>query len=320
MAETVGRLCSVLGTSVPLISAPMAGIAGGALAQAVSDAGAFGMIGGGYGDPAWLATELRKVRPETIGIGFIGWALEQRSIALELAIDANPRAIMLSFGGLRRFAPTITSAGIPLVVQVQTLADARIAVLEGAAMIVAQGTEAGGHCGSRSTLTLVPEVVDAVGEVPVVAAGGIGDGRGLAAALVLGAAGALCGSAFYVAEESLSTVEAKTLLTNATGDETVRSDLYDIAREIDWPRQWQTRSLRNAYTDKWHGSTDNDPVSHSNIKREYATAIQSADQSKLAVFAGESVGLIHRKRTASQIVEEITRCANEKLCLTKFAN
>lgn len=311
MLEAVGRLSSTLGVDVPLISAPMAGVAGGALAQAVSDAGAFGMIGGGYGDPDWLAGELHMVRPETIGIGFIGWALEQRSQALDLAIGVRPRAIMLSFGGLRSFAPRITAAGIPLVAQVQTLADARAAVQEGASIVVAQGTEAGGHCGTRSTFALVPEVVDAVGEVPVVAAGGIGDGRGLAAALMLGAAGALCGTAFYVANEALSIAEAKTLLTEGSGDDTIRSEIFDVARGLNWPSKWKTRALRNPFTEKWEGDADFIIIHQDNIRHKYRNTESSFDRRISPVFCGECAGLSKTVQPASEIVRAISDGARD---------
>jgi nitronate monooxygenase len=198
------ELTQMLQLTTPILSAPMAGVAGGALASAVSRAGGLGLIGGGYGDREWLVRELDIAGDAGVGVGFITWALARDPALLILALERRPRAIFLSFGDLRPHAATIARAGIPLIAQVQTLADARMAIAEGAQIIVAQGTEAGGHGGVRATMALVPAIVDAVGDVPVVAAGGIADGRGLAASLMLGAAGVLCGTAFYVALESLA--------------------------------------------------------------------------------------------------------------------
>jgi NAD(P)H-dependent flavin oxidoreductase YrpB (nitropropane dioxygenase family) len=136
-----------------------------------------------------------------------------------------------------------------LIGQIQTVAQAKAAVSEGAEFIVAQGTEAGGHGGTRSTRPLIPAVVDAVGNIPVIAAGGIADGRGLAAALMLGAAGVLWGTAFFASRESLSHRNMKQAAFATSGDDTVRSSVVDIARGIDWPAQWTIRTLKNGFTD-----------------------------------------------------------------------
>jgi nitronate monooxygenase len=143
----------------------------------------------------WLERELLAAGNAPIAIGFISWALQKCPDLLNVALAREPKAIFLSFGEIRSFASQIRRPGIPLIAQIQTVAQATAAVNEGAQFIVAQGTEAGGHGGTRSTFPLVPAVVDAVGNIPVIATGGIADGRGLAAALMLGAAGVLCGNA-----------------------------------------------------------------------------------------------------------------------------
>ena len=185
------KLTEMLGLAAPIMSAPMAGIAGGALAAAVSRAGGLGLIGGAYGDRRWLARELDIAADAGVGVGFITWALARDPDLLSLAIERRPRAVFLSFADIDQFGPIVARAGVPLIAQVQTVAAAKMAVAEGAQIIVAQGTEAGGHGGMRASMALVPAVVDAVGDIPVVAAGGIADGRGLLASLVLGAAGVL---------------------------------------------------------------------------------------------------------------------------------
>lgn len=193
MLET--KLTKLLDLTAPIMSAPMAGVAGGALAAAVSQAGGLGLIGGGYGVREWLARELDLAGEAQVGVGLITWALARDPDLLSIVLERNPRAI-LPFGDIGPHAPAILRAGVPLIVQVQTVAAAKAAVDGGAQIIVAQGTEAGGHGGVRATMALVPAVVDTVGDAPVIAAGGIADGRGLAAALMLGAVGVLCEQPF----------------------------------------------------------------------------------------------------------------------------
>src|SRR5438309_11312846 len=188
-------LTARLGIQHPIRSAPMDTIAGARLAAAVSAAGGFGILGGGYGDKAWLEQETAKLKQiaelsAPFGIGFITWSLAKRPELLDIALAARPRAIMLSFGDPKPFAPRIKSSGALLICQVQDEDMARQALDAGADMLIAQGSEAGGHGASRTTIDVVPAIVDlVVGQVPVAAAGGIGDGRGLAALMMLGASG-----------------------------------------------------------------------------------------------------------------------------------
>ncbi|KQW23254.1 oxidoreductase [Afipia sp. Root123D2] len=297
----------------PILSAPMAGIAGGALAAAVTRAGGLGVIGGGYGDRDWLKSQLAAAGNTPVGVGFITWSMAKRPDLLKLALDHAPKAIFLSFGDLRPFAPLVKQAGIPLIAQVQTLRDAKVARDEGADVIVAQGTEAGGHGSIRSTFTLVPEVVDAVGLVPVVAAGGVADGRGLAAALMLGAAGVLCGTAFVTSEETLLHPNVKAAAVAATGDDTLRSSVFDVARSIDWPEPWTMRTLRNAFSDQWADDFDG---LRSNAAREaarYAKARDAGDTDVSAVIVGEGIGLIHAVQPAAQVVQRIVDQAEKLL-------
>ena len=188
-------LTTMFGLEHPIVLAPMGGVSGGDLAAAVSNAGALGLVGGGYGDPTWLRAELSRAKEQTErpwGVGLITWSVD--ASVVDLVLSYQPRAVMLSFGDPRLHAIAIKAAGSRLICQVQDLAGARLAIEAGADIIVAQGTEAGGHGGGRSTLPLVPAVVDAVAPIPVVAAGGIADGRGLAAGLMLGAHGGLIGT------------------------------------------------------------------------------------------------------------------------------
>ena len=210
-------------------------IAGARLTAAVSGAGGFGILGGGYGERAWLEAETAKLKASAapFGIGFITWSLAKQPDLLDVALAARPRAIMLSFGDPKPFAPRIKSAGALLICQVQDEDMARQALDAGADILIAQGTEAGGHGASRTTIDIVPAIVDlAAGRVPVVAAGGIGDGRGLAAMMMLGASGVLLGTRFYASQECDGAEEAKQRICAATGGSTVaRHHLRPVAEQ-----------------------------------------------------------------------------------------
>jgi nitronate monooxygenase len=197
----------MFGVRYPIASAPMGGSAGGALAAAVSNAGGLGLIGGGNGHPKWLEPELSIVADRTDrpwGVGLLSWAVEPATV--ERVLEHEPAAVMLSFGTSAELTGPVHQAGTRLILQVTSMDEAREAVDLGADVIVAQGTEAGGHGAraGRSTLPFVPAVADLVAPTPVLAAGGIGDGRGLAAALVLGASGALIGTRFQATQEALA--------------------------------------------------------------------------------------------------------------------
>lgn len=294
----------------PIVLAPMGGVSGGQLAAAVSNAGGLGMVGGGYGDAAWVERELRLVKASTArpwGVGFITWSL--RRPVLELALGFRPTAVMLSFGDPVPWAPLIKEGGCMLICQVQDLATAAAAVKAGADLIVAQGAEAGGHTGSRSTLALVPAISDLVAPIPVLAAGGIADGRGLAAALALGAQGALIGTRFYATPEALGHDGLKAEIVRRTGDETVRTAFFDHVREYDWPAGFEGRAIRNDLLAKW-----GDDSKHAPAHRHRLQAAQAAgDAAQAMIWAGEAIDLIGEIKPAAQLVRTIVADAEAAL-------
>jgi nitronate monooxygenase len=303
----------LFGIEHPVLLAPMGSVAGGALAAAVSRAGGLGMIGGGYGDRAQLETEFAAAGNTPVGVGFITWSLEKQPELLDLALARAPKALFLSFGELGPFAPKIKRAGIPLIAQVQTLEQAKRALGEGADVLVAQGTEAGGHGGARATLPLVPAVVDIAGAAPVLAAGGIADGRGLAAALMLGAAGVVCGTAFYASAEAVAHPNAKKTVVASSGDNTERGTSVDVVRGIAWPAEWNIRTLRNTFTDRW--SRDPDGLK-ANIERERAgflAAREAGDTDVAAVIVGEGVDMVREVLPAADIVRNIVADAEKQI-------
>lgn len=306
-------LCDLLGIRHPVLLAPMAGISGGALAAAVSRAGGLGLLGGGYGNRAWLKRELIAAGNEAIGVGFIAWSLAHDPSLLDLALDHAPRAIMLSFGTIEPFMPALKRRGVPVIVQVQTLEGARRALAEGADVIVAQGTEAGGHGGARATFPLVPAIVDIAGTVPVVAAGGIADGRGLAASLMLGATGVLCGTAFYASAESLAHANAKRAAVAGGGDATLRSSIFDIARGLHWPPDWNLRTLHNDFTRRWQGNEPGLARSMTAERARYDSASQAGDVATAPVIVGEVVDLVRAIAPAGEIIRKMIAGATAQL-------
>lgn len=284
----------------------MASVSGGKLAAAVSNAGGLGLVGGGYGDPTWLRKELRVCREETDrpwGVGFITWAATPETI--ELALGYEPHAIMLSFGDPRPYVSAIKSAGCVLICQVQDIEGALLAKGAGADFIVAQGTEAGGHGAVRSTLPLVPAVVDTVETTPVLAAGGIADGRGLAAALMLGAQGVLIGTRFYAATEALGHKEAKEKIASGNGGQTQRTSVFDIVRSHSWRVPYTGRAFRNNFMDRWHGREEELSTALDTEKPLFAESMETGDFETAMVWAGEATDLISDVLPAADIVRRV---------------
>lgn len=304
-------LTEMFGIDHPVILAPMALVSGGRLAAAVSSAGGLGLIGGGYGDPDWVAREYDEAGNAPVGIGFITWTLTRELLTQVLA--RRPVAVMLSFGDPAPFADAIRDAGAKLICQVQTVAGAHAARDAGADLVIAQGTEAGGHGGDRATLALTPAVIDAVAPVPVAAAGGIADGRGLAAALALGACGALIGTRFFAAAESVGHDNARQRIVEATGDGTRRTTVFDIVRRRDWPGRFAGRALENDFMDRWHGREAELAGALDSEEPRYATAARDGDFDTGVVFAGEAVDLIDSILPAGEIVERIVAEARDIL-------
>ncbi|WP_415836559.1 NAD(P)H-dependent flavin oxidoreductase, partial [Palleronia rufa] len=257
----------------------------------------------------WVAAQMDLAGPG-VGVGFIAWSLSDA--ALEAALVRAPVAVMLSFGDPAPFAARIREAGAALMVQVQDMGQARAALAAGADLLVAQGSEAGGHGATRATVTLVPEVVDLAGPVPVLAAGGIADGRGLAAALMLGAAGALVGTRFWAAEEALVADGLVRAAIAADGDATRRSGVPDAARGLDWPQGFSIRTLRSAFLDRWAGreaELRRDPAARAGWSR----AMEAGDARAATPVAGEAVGLIRDRPRAAEIVARIAAEAERAL-------
>ncbi len=308
-------LTEAFGLEYPIVSAPMASVSGGRLAAAVSNAGALGLVGGGYGDPGWLREELSLARNEAKrpwGVGLITWCVTHETV--KLALSYEPNTFMLSFGDPRPYVPTIKEASCKLICQVQDVEGALAAEAAGADFIVAQGTEAGGHGTERtSTLPLVPAVVDAVSATPVLAAGGIADGRGLAAALMLGAHGVLVGTRFYASIEALGHERAKERIVAARGSETKRTEVFDLVRGLRWPEDYTGRALRNDFLERWDGWEEKLATAPDSEAEAFRQAEQNGETDIAMVWCGEAADLISDVPTAAELVQRVG--AEAEACL-----
>jgi nitronate monooxygenase len=309
MATISNRLTETLRIRHPIISAPMAFAGGGALAAAVGKAGGLGLIGGGYGDDSWLEEQFEIAGGEEVGVGFITWSLRKSPSLLTAVLKHRPKAVMLSFGDPRPFADEIRAAGAALICQCQNIDHVRDAIDVQADVIVAQGTEAGGHGAGRGTMSFVPETADLIRQQCasslLVAAGGIADGRGLAAALMLGADGGLLGTRFWAASEALVHPRHHQAILEANGDATIRTSVVDIARQIPWPSGFTARVRRNKFIQQWHGR---EAALRDNAATEgprYRQAFTEGDPENTGVWFGEAAGLIHEIKPAAAIIEEI---------------
>ena len=307
------RVTALLGIEHPVLLAPMDLVSGGRLAAAVSQAGGLGLIGAGYGEGDWLEQAFDHAGNARIGCGFITWSMARKPGLLDRALARRPAAVMLSFGDPRPFAASIRDAGAALLCQVQTPRQAAEAVEAGAAALVVQGTEAGGHGQSLPLLTLLPAIAEAHPAMPLIAAGGIADGRGMAAAMMLGAEGVLMGTRFYATEEAEAHPEAKRRVVAAGPGDSVRSIVFDLARRTEWPAEYTGRVLRNRHTERWLGQEAALRAAQEEVAEDYAAARARGDFDIAAVIAGEAAALIHDIPPAGEVVERIVAEAEAAL-------
>ena len=309
-------LCDVLGIELPIVQAPIA--SSPELAAAVSNAGGFGMLQGSWLSPKRLRETVRATRELTdrpFGVNLVlEWPQEER---LDAVLEEGVPAVSLFWGDPSPLAGRVHDAGATLICTVGSAAEARSVVEAGADVVVAQGWESGGHVwGQVALFPLVPCVVDAVSPVPVVAAGGVADGRGLAAALALGAAGVWVGTRFVASEEIPLVALYKERVVEASETDTV----YGIVFDIDWPDA-PHRALRNSTVRRWEEAgrprpgerpgegevvaawPSGDPI------LRYSDALpkpgMTGDLEALALYAGQSAGLVKDVRPAGEIVRSL---------------
>ena len=310
------RLCDILRIDHPILNAPMAGTATATLAAAVSNAGGFGMIGGSSGrGPEWLRTEIHSARAKTarlFGVGFIS-SFSSVDDLVQVALDERVAAINHSFADPTPYVAAAKARGVLVFAQVQSVAQAQRAANARVDAILAQGTEAGGHTGMAGTLALLPAVVDVVGEIPVVAAGGIADGRGLAAVLMLGAVGASLGTRFVASDEWGGGAWEQQAVVAASADDTIRTSVYDQVRGAAFPAGIADRVLRNRFNTTWDGRTLEIGERRAELQRELDAGAQAQDPAVVDISAGVAAGLIGSREPAGVIVRRIVAEAEHLL-------
>lgn len=298
------RFTELFGIEHPLMLAPMAMRTDGRLAAAVSAAGAFGSFGGvTRNGPAWVTDQAAHVRANTgrpFAIGFITPFIEMMEPLFSAALDARPDVVALSFSDPRPWLEPIRESGARVMCQVQTLDAADLAVEAGTDVLVVQGNEAGGHTGTMGLLPFLVAVVARHPDVPVLAAGGIADGRALAAVLVAGADGAWLGTAFLAAEECDIAHDYKSAVVASDGGDTVFTRAYDIASGLPWPAPVGERVQRDAFTDEW-------------TEREQELRDAPVQPPTEAVLYGQAAASVRSVRPAAEIVRSIVDGAERAL-------
>ena len=300
------------GLSVPVVGAPMAGVGTGALAAAVTAAGGVGMFGAGPTmTPDRLARECAVARSAggPYGVGLMAWALARDDTLVAVVAGEAPALVSVSYGPYERWVKPLQAAGIVVATQVGTLAEAVAAERAGVDVVVARGGEGGGHGRNDvGTLPLLQAVLDAV-DVPVLAAGGIGTARGLAAVLAAGAAGAWVGTAFLTAAEAATSAAARERLYAADETDTAYGRVFDVGQRLDWPPEYGGRALRNAFFDRWEGAEDA-LARDDDAAAELAAARTAADFDVTCIYAGQGVGLLRGERSAAEVVAELAGAAD----------
>lgn len=318
-------VCTKLGIDFPILQAPMQGAVGPRLAAAVSNAGGLGMLAPWAHDIAALRRQVRETRALTSRPFAVNLNLEfPHDAHLEACLEEGVSILSFFWGDPAAPVARAKAEGATVLHTVATARDARRAVRSGVDIVVAQGWEAGGHVmGTVATMALVPAIVDAVAPVPVIAAGGIADGRGLAAALCLGASAAWIGTRFLASEEAVAHPDYVERILAANEDDTIHLDDLFHVRWPDAPH----RVLRNVTVANWEragrppiGKRPNENQVIANSKSLGPIVLYQSDTpyedmegnvGAMALFAGQGAGLVRQRQPAGDIVREIVEKAKE---------
>jgi len=312
-------LCDLFGIEHPIIQAGMGPFGSGAeLAAAVSNAGAIGTLGGTARPIEDLHTQLAVLHNLTdrpFIVNFTQPWLQQNPEAFDVALEAKPPIISLALGDPGDLVNRAHDAGALFVQQVHTVEQAQLAAERGVDVVIAQGSEAGGFTGAVAMPVLVPQVVDAVRPIPVVAAGGIADGRGLAAALVLGAQGVNMGTRFLASEEASIGELWKQAILDAKSQDAVKVDLWDeiFPKPAGGAFDVVPRALRTPFIGKWQSRRDQAGKEAERLQAEISSGVQQGRMEEFVPFTGQTAGLIGQILPAAEIVHSLIRDAEEAL-------
>jgi NAD(P)H-dependent flavin oxidoreductase YrpB (nitropropane dioxygenase family) len=309
------RICDSFGIEHPVVSGGMALASGADLIAAVSEAGGLGVIGCSGMTPADVDAFARAARDRTAkpwGANLLLFRADPAAIAAVLAV--RPAVFSTAWAWPEQDLAGIFAgaheAGARVMHMASTVAEARRAAEAGADAIVAQGTEGGGHVGLIGTIALVPQVVRAVAPTPVIAAGGIASGEGLAAALALGAEGVLIGTRLLATPEAPISDAYKRAILESDGHDTLLTEIPDIANSSVWPGAW-SRVARNRLIEEWSGREGELRLRRGEVAARIRHARETGDRSYTPLFFGQDAGLIDAIEPAGEVVKRIVRDAEE---------
>ena len=301
-------LCDRLGIEVPIILAPMGTCTSAEFAAAVSNAGGLGGIGSLFRSTAAVKRDIDGVRRLTsrpFAINHIPQTLDAE--AFRCTLEARPAVISFALADPGDLVRQAHDVGSLVMLQVTTVAQAVQAAERGVGVIIAQGGEAGGYCGEVSTMTLVPQVVDAVSPVPVVAAGGIFDGRGIAAALMLGAVGVNLGTRFITSTEAPAPEEWKQAITAAKSEDAIKVDVINDISPLPGTEGFHTvpRSLPTAFLDDWSGEREAARRDRDRLRGQIVATTQAGRQHECVLWAGQTAGGINEILSVGEIMRRL---------------
>ncbi|MEX0991432.1 MAG: nitronate monooxygenase [Actinomycetota bacterium] len=313
------ELCETYGIQHPIVQAGMGPFgSGGELAATVSNAGAIGTLGGSARPLDELRAELAKIHELTnrpFVVNFTQPYLQQVPEAFDIALEASPPVVSMALGDPGDLVQRAHDAGALFMQQVHTVEQAALVAGRGVDAIIAQGTEAGGFTGRIAMQVLVPQVVDAVSPIPVIAAGGIADGRGLAAALVLGAEGVNVGTRFLASDESSISPAWKQALVEARPEDAVKAEVWDAVFPKPGGGAFDVvpRSLRTAFIESWATRLGEANDEADRLGAEIGSAVSENRMEDFVPFTGQVVGLIDAILPAAQIVHDMVADAEDIL-------
>lgn len=302
----MASLTEILDIRHPVVCAPMAGVAGGALAQAVSAGGGLGMIGArGSASPEWIAEQatIAGAGSAPFGIGLMAWVPElsrQLEAVVALAGEQRPALVSVSFGDLAAPVARLKEAGLRTACQVGSATDLESALAAGADVIIARGGEGGGHGRDEMGADAILDLALAATDRPVLAAGGIATGEDVARALGLGAAGVWCGTAFLTCVEGDSSPRARAAL--AAADSTRYSRVHDVAQGIAWPREFGGRAVATPFVEEWAGRED---AMTEEARAEHAAGRERGETDYVPLYAGVGIDHLGPETDAASVVAEL---------------
>lgn len=302
-------ICDLLGIEFPIIQAGMGPFTSAELVAAVSNAGALGNLGAGARPAIDFKEQLAKTLDLTERPFAVNFTLSPSSPnpeSFNLALATHPRLISFALGNPTQYIQPIHDAGSLVMHQVATVRQAYLAAEAGVDIIIAQGSESGGFSGGISTLVLVPQVVDAISPVPVLAAGGIADGRALAAAFILGAQGANIGTRFLASDEAPISTEWKQRILSAESQDAIKSEFWqDIFPPQDPLYNTIPRSLSSSFVDQWQDKRAQARQNASILRNEIGNSVEQGRFGDLFPFTGQVTGQIKDILPAAEIVRRL---------------